>query len=65
MSNLYSEHGIRDWDPLNPKPVAVEFVLTDAVFNRLLLTCDALHIDINDYVHKALIAQMKKDKLWY
>lgn len=64
MSKWYDEMRIPNVDLCAPKPVDCNFRIMDKVVNQLLLACDDLERDPNDYVNHAIIEQLKRDKKW-
>lgn len=64
MGKWYDEYHIPDVVLYAPKNVDCNFRIMDKVVNQVLIACDDLDVDPNDYVQKAIIAQLKKDKHW-
>ena len=56
---------IKGADLLHPKPVDFPISMFDTVYNRLLAACDSFGVGPSEYIQKAVIAQLKKDKQWY
>ena len=61
----YNTFRVKDADKLNPKPHTFPVSMFDTIYNRLLMVCDELGTGPSDYIQKAVIAQLKKDKQWF